>query len=266
MKTQTLRFGYFTAAILAISFGHAKAGTYNGAGQMVGSAETSRYAATRVTRWDGMTATDLGTLGVSSSIACSINNAGQVAGQASIVGNAAPHATRWDGNTQTDLGTPGRAESYAHGINDSSQVVGYGSTAGDATLKAARWNGNTATVLSTPGGTNSYAIAVNNIGQTAGCADPVGNGGARTTLRNGTTVTNLNSFLPASVTSAGWSLTQAVSINKNTSIVGTAVNFRTVAYSGSSLTMNPVPEPEGYALMLAGLGGLGFIARRRKSP
>ncbi|MEO8081814.1 MAG: PEP-CTERM sorting domain-containing protein [Caldimonas sp.] len=27
---------------------------------------------------------------------------------------------------------------------------------------------------------------------------------------------------------------------------------------------NPVPEPETYALMLAGLGGLGFVARRRR--
>ena len=31
-----------------------------------------------------------------------------------------------------------------------------------------------------------------------------------------------------------------------------------------NLAVNPIPEPETYALMLAGLGAVGFIARRRK--
>ena len=32
------------------------------------------------------------------------------------------------------------------------------------------------------------------------------------------------------------------------------------------LSVTPVPEPETYALMLAGLGAVGFIARRRRKP
>ena len=35
-------------------------------------------------------------------------------------------------------------------------------------------------------------------------------------------------------------------------------------YQGSVL-LSPVPEPETYAMMLAGLGALGFLARRRNS-
>ena len=31
------------------------------------------------------------------------------------------------------------------------------------------------------------------------------------------------------------------------------------------LSVSPVPEPSTYALMLAGLGVLGFVARRRRS-
>ena len=35
-------------------------------------------------------------------------------------------------------------------------------------------------------------------------------------------------------------------------------------YTGS-LTVSAIPEPETYALMLAGLGAVGFLARRRRS-
>jgi hypothetical protein len=34
--------------------------------------------------------------------------------------------------------------------------------------------------------------------------------------------------------------------------------------SGFSQSAVPVPEPETYAMMLAGLGALGFISRRRR--
>jgi PEP-CTERM motif len=37
------------------------------------------------------------------------------------------------------------------------------------------------------------------------------------------------------------------------------------AFETANYSLTPVPEPETYALMLAGLGALGFVARRRKS-
>lgn len=39
---------------------------------------------------------------------------------------------------------------------------------------------------------------------------------------------------------------------------------KNATYSGT-LNVTPVPEPETYALMLAGLGAIGFLARRRRS-
>lgn len=47
-------------------------------------------------------------------------------------------------------------------------------------------------------------------------------------------------------------------------IIGTKSNSLTSNYSGSVTVAAAVPEPETYAMLLAGLGLMGGIARRRK--
>lgn len=43
-------------------------------------------------------------------------------------------------------------------------------------------------------------------------------------------------------------------------------NDTPIASLGGNFTVSSVPEPESYAMLLAGLGALGFVARRRKAP
>lgn len=39
-----------------------------------------------------------------------------------------------------------------------------------------------------------------------------------------------------------------------------------VGFTGGSVPVNPVPEPETYAMLLAGLGLMGAVIRRRSAP
>jgi probable HAF family extracellular repeat protein len=148
-----------------------------------------------------------------------------VAGDSFINNNQDFHATVWDGTKPTDLGT-----------------------------------------LS--GGTSSSALALNNDGQVVGYSwttdaptDPVGLPTTRAVLWNGTTMIDLNSVLDESAVSEGWRLTQATGINDQGWIVGDAIKFGQRA----GVLLIPIPEPETYALMLTGLGLIGFMVRHKKS-
>jgi probable HAF family extracellular repeat protein len=186
-----------------------------------------------------------------------------VVGFSQTTGDVSQHATLWNGTAKTDLGAAGGLYSVANAINDAGNVVGY-SLNTNGNEHAILWSGTTSTILGTLGGTESGAFAINNTGQVVGYAS-TGNGAFHATLWTGTTATDLNSFLDASSVSAGWVVIRAYGVNDNGWIVGDANNTITGETHGFLLsTVASVPEPETYAMMLAGLGLVGFMARGRK--
>ena len=73
---------------------------------------------------------------------------------------------------------------------------------------------------------------------------------------NGTTPTDLSHYFPSP------SYAVLNDINDNGWIVGHVYVLGNLEHA---FLLTPVPEPETYALFMAGRGLMGFIARRRKS-
>lgn len=57
-------------------------------------------------------------------------------------------------------------------------------------------------------------------------------------------------------------LTSASDINDSGWIVGNAYNSKT--NETRAFILSPVPEPETYAMLMAGLGLMGWLVRRKK--
>ncbi|MDP2030564.1 MAG: PEP-CTERM sorting domain-containing protein [Thiobacillus sp.] len=244
-----------TLTYLSSSYYYDSASAINNRGQVAGSGadhlSTGRYGAFV---WD--TATGVVTHLGQGSIAVDINDAGQV------VGKIGSNVVVWNGTTATVLGTLSGGESEAKAINNAGQVVGY-SKAQNGYGHATLWNNTTAIDLGSLGG-HSQAMGINNAGQVVGTSYTAADAAvSRAFFWDGTTMTDLNSFLDASTVGVGWVLNSAQDINDNGQIIGSARNTFTGQFSVFLLT--PVPEPETYAMMLAGLCVVGVAKRRKQS-
>lgn len=195
--------------------------------------------------------------GTNETKALGINNSGRVIGALIQYGGrwgpGVEHAfiTGPNGMGIADLGTLGgiypTADSRAYDFNESGQVVGESWTAtGELHAFITGPNGVSMTDLGTLGGRHSRAFAINESGQVVGeSTTATGELHAFITGPNGEGMKDLNSLvdLPDRVI-----LAYAFAINDK----------------GQVLTQT-IPEPETYAMLLAGLGLVGFVVRRKKA-
>jgi probable HAF family extracellular repeat protein len=184
-----------------------------------------------------------------------VNATGQVAGTASDPPNR-PFITDEDGAGIRDVGVSGSGaiSSGAVGINDAGQMaISYWIPEENFTDLHRSFitgpDGAGTRELGTLGGDYSGAYAINNAGQVVGQSNLEAGSlafYAFITGPNGAGIQDLNSL--ANVPD-GVILTRAVDINN----------------AGQVIAMGVIPEPGTYSMFLAGLGLIGFMARRKKA-
>lgn len=246
----------------ATSWSYSEGHAINNLGQVAGY---SRIANTDggvfVTAANGLNARHIGNLHSYNDQAFDINTSGQVVG-ASEVSTGITHAFIASANHvyASDLGTLGGYNSSATGVNDSGKVVGWSALAQDPYSLGHAFitdiNSNM-TDLGTLGGHLSAATDINSSGHVIGWSETgiANRRHAFITGPDGIAMTDLNSLVKLE---NGTFLAGATGINDRGQIIANGSD-------GHSYLLTPVPEPEAYALFLAGLGLMGFMVRRRKT-
>lgn len=249
----------------------------NDDGQVMGSFTVNGIGHSFISDDGGATTNDIGTLAGLHTFATGINNTGQVAGH-SRINDGKNHAfiTGDDGIGMKDIGSLDPKyykTTIAHDINESGQVVGYSSMDNKTWSHAfiTGPDGEGMINLGTLGTHSSTAVAINDAGQAVGLSYDVGTEFDTSFIYANGGLTNL-SALPE-VLLAGWKDIIVTDINNNGQIVGYGnlnkeqhsflLSFTSdTVFTPEDFHIPLVPEPSTYLMLLAGLGLLGFVAKK----
>ncbi len=220
------RSGGVTALETPRPFRYAAAVALNDAQDAAGyvySGEKFGKLQARAVVWNQGKATDLGTLGGSSSEAFGLNPQGDVVGKADLA-HGLTHAfiATASSHAPVDLGAlTGGGNSAAYAINRGSMIVGYSATDNPLIQHAVLWYGNRPQPIDLGGlvaGGISKARSINDHDEIVGVSTNPGGSRARATLWRGGNIYDLNACLASEA--PGWTLRYAVGINNNGQIVG----------------------------------------------
>ena len=159
-----------------------------------------------------------------------------------------------------DLGTMGGSGSEAYALNNSGEVVGYSTLAVGNNLEGfiTGPNGVGMSDLGTLGGSRSMPASVNDSGVVVGWSYTASyEQRAFITGANGVGMVDLNSLVTLA---DGAIFKNATGINDAGQIIVNATDGQAYLLTAS------VPEPGTCGLLLSGLGLVGFVVRRKKTP
>jgi len=246
----------------------------NNSGQVVGHSTTGRLLQGRYVEYHavqfGPSITDLGTLGGWYSVATSINAVGTIAGWSTTIAGSGSDSMRpfvYENGIMKNLGTLGgdgwTGTGSASALNDSGVVVGNSwlkNSFGHYVQHAFAYTDGKLIDIGTLApeyfAAGSQALDINSNGQIVGTSSVAPNSKSHAFLFSDGVMKDLNSLVQID----GWEISSAESINDSGQI--TAIGW--FGGEAHAVLLSPVPEPETYAMMLAGLGLVGFAARRRK--
>lgn len=238
----------------------------NNHGQVAGYSSTSRgtgYYEIHATLWDNGKPIDLGTAkGNFTSTAYALND------NSDVVGYSGNFAVRWSGGKALVLDAlDGSHAARAHDINNIGQIIGE-SFMNNGLSYATFWDKGsvTATALGTLGGAYSAAGSINDLGQIVGYSSIIDDGHQipRGFIWEDGHMIDINNLMDNKFLNSNYIITGAGQITNNGMILATGFNTSDGTQNDFLLRpISPVPEPTTWAMLLAGLGLMGFMIKRK---